>query len=170
MQVNVVVQLDKKSRCRRDKKYRRGVITLENIWCSAARFSYLLYLKIPKTNSSISSVLLRMTTFLPLLPTSLLPPTNLFTLLLRGIAQNKVRNWTRVWMRIIKVNIWYSGRIIGFYEKIPCGCFRQGWSKNNILLEDTVDFFEILVPIKQTVWNHATEFIQPIEFFYSLLS
>jgi hypothetical protein len=58
-----------------------------------------------------------MTRFFPLLLARLLPPPHLLTLVLRGIAQNTVRNLTRVWMRIIKVNIWYSGRIIGFYEK-----------------------------------------------------
>jgi hypothetical protein len=53
-------------------------------------------------------------------------------------------------MRIIRVNIWYSGRIIGFYENIPCG-FPARFTHKHFLRLDTAEFFEILEPINQTV-------------------
>jgi len=38
-------------------------------------------------------------------------------------------------------------------------------TQKHILRLDTVDFFESLVPINQTVWNHVPEFIKPKRIF-----
>jgi hypothetical protein len=119
VQVTAVEELDKTSWCRRDKKYRSGAT---NHSCPyMVKCSSLFLFTVPKIAKNEQQYLFssaRMTRFFPLLPTSFRPPTQLLTLVLRGIAQNTVRNWTRMWMRIIKVNIWYLGRIIGFYDKI----------------------------------------------------
>jgi len=92
-----------------------------------------------------------MTSFLSLLPTSLLPPTNLLTLVPRAMAQTTVRNLKKSMNESYQSKYLVTGRIIYFYKKNPSGYFPQVLRKTYHPATRYSRFLRNFIPINQTI-------------------
>jgi len=85
------------------------------------------------------------------------------------MAQTTVRNLKKSMNESYQSKYLVTGRIIYFYKKNPSGYFPQVLRKTYHPATRYSRFLRNFIPINQTIWNHAPEFIQPIESFYCSL-